>query len=138
MTHFALFQIGCIATAAILHYFFTAAFSWAFCESLVLVFYPLCAKYCGSFILIFLIGWGELCTCMSHPCFMHCCLPSPSLNNDFLFPSPSNFLSMDAHQINLSHYNKFIIVFLIIQGNIQFSGYALSLPAVGPILPPSN
>ena len=47
----------------------------------------------------------------------------------FLFPFfPTKFES----------YNKSIIAFLLgrtVQGNVQFSGYVLSLPAVGPILP---
>lgn len=52
-------QIGCIATSAILHYFFTAAFAWLFCEVMAIVFFPWVSKNPTSFLLFFVVGWGK-------------------------------------------------------------------------------
>lgn len=54
-----LIQIGCIATSAILHYFFTAAFSWLVVEILAAIFFRWASKHCWSFIIFFLLGWGK-------------------------------------------------------------------------------
>ena len=46
--------------AGILHYFFTAAFAWLFCETLLISLFDWVAKRWAAFILFFLIGWGKL------------------------------------------------------------------------------
>ena len=65
---------------------------------------------------------------------------TPVLISLFFFSPPLQFF-LNGCPANLSHNNnRSIIAFLLgqtIQGNLQSSGYVLSLPAVGPILPPS-
>ena len=57
--HCTCLQVSCIAVAGILHYFFTAAFAWLFCEALLVSLFDWVAKRWAAFILFFLIGWGK-------------------------------------------------------------------------------
>ena len=52
-------QASCIAVAGILHYFFTGAFAWLFCESIVITLFGWVSRRWGAFLLFLLVGWGK-------------------------------------------------------------------------------
>ena len=63
MDEFILLQVACTIVAALLHYLFTAVFSWMLCEGILLYF--LLVKVFGSKYIkrkwpYFILGWGEL------------------------------------------------------------------------------
>lgn len=66
-------QAYCQAVSGLLLYFFTASFSWLFCEVLLLVcFGPISRNWC-LVILLFLTGWGKIVLAMLNHLLNYLC-----------------------------------------------------------------
>jgi hypothetical protein len=70
--------VSCIVVAGILHYFFTAAFAWLFCEALLISLFDWVAKRWAAFILFLLIGWGKLHK-LTHTIYIDCFTDRPQI-----------------------------------------------------------
>ena len=60
---FSFIQVGCMAVAILLHYFFLAAFAWMLCEGIFVFIYFNYLFYTGLFAkkyFYFGFGWGKL------------------------------------------------------------------------------